>query len=116
MPNHFHGIVRVVDFGNKPGVTQPARVDVTAAHVVVDVPVVETSGRTSLPWIQNQNREQNQTKPEQPPRIRPKSVSSFMAGVKSIITKRINEIRNTPGAHVLQYRFHDHIVRNEHEL
>jgi putative transposase len=78
MPNHFHGIVRVVEIGNKTGVP----VDVV----------------------------------EQPPRIRPKSVSSFMAGVKSVVTKRINEIRKTPGAHVLQYQFHDHVVRNEQEL
>jgi hypothetical protein len=39
-----------------------------------------------------------------------------MAGVKSVITKRINEIRNTPGEPVLQPRFHDHIIRDEHEL
>lgn len=39
-----------------------------------------------------------------------------MAGVKSAITKRINQIRNTPGARVLQPRFHDHIIRNENEL
>jgi hypothetical protein len=39
-----------------------------------------------------------------------------MAGVKSVITKQINEIRKTPGAPVLQSRFHDYIVRNEQEL
>ena len=39
-----------------------------------------------------------------------------MAGVKSVITKRINTVRGTPGTHILQYRFHDHIVRNEQEL
>jgi REP element-mobilizing transposase RayT len=86
MPNHFHGIVQVVKTGDQ-----------------IDTPV-ETSGRTSLP-------------PEQQrPRIRPKSVSSFMGGVKSVITKQINEIRHTPGAHVLQYRFHDHIIRDANEL
>jgi REP element-mobilizing transposase RayT len=84
MPNHFHGIVRLISI----------------PRVCVPVPV-ETSGRTSL---------------QQPPRLQPKSVSSFMAGVKSIITKRINGIRNTPGASVLQYRFHDHVIRNDHEL
>jgi hypothetical protein len=39
-----------------------------------------------------------------------------MAWVKSVITKQINEIRHTPGVPVLQYRFLDHIIRNEHEL
>ena len=98
MPNHFHGIVRLFEIGDQ-----------------IDVDVVETSGRTSLP---------DRTVPEpaerQPQRqtiqIRPKSVSSFMAGVKSVITKRINEIRKTPGVPVLQSRFHDHIIRDEYEL
>lgn len=39
-----------------------------------------------------------------------------MAGVKSVITKKINILRDTPGKRVLQYRFHDHIIRNEQEL
>jgi hypothetical protein len=39
-----------------------------------------------------------------------------MAGVKSSMTKRINIVRGTPGAMVLQYRFHDHVVRNDNEL
>ena len=46
----------------------------------------------------------------------PKSVSSFIAGVKSGITKQINQIRKTPGMPVLQSRFHDHIIRDENEL
>jgi hypothetical protein len=92
MPNHFHGIVQLVGGGNN---------DTGFA------PNVETSGRTSL---------RDETGTKQTPRIRPKSISSFMAGVKSIITKQINEIRNTPGERVLQYRFHDHIVRNDQEL
>jgi len=92
MPNHFHGIVQVVGVVNSDNM------------VGVNV---ETSGRTSL--------QGNRNEPE-PPRIRPKSISSFMAGVKSIITKRINEIRKTPGAPVLQSRFHDHIIRDDNEL
>jgi hypothetical protein len=31
----------------------------------------------------------------------PKSVSSFMAGVKSAITKRVNQTRNTAGARIV---------------
>ncbi len=93
MPNHFHGIVRLVPgsgSGSGPG-SGP----------------VETSGRTSL---------HEPHEPHAPPQLRPKSISSFMAGVKSIITKRINKMRNTPGACVLQYRFHDHVIRDDHEL
>ena len=89
MPNHFHGIVQIV---------------------VVDV---GTHGRASL-----RRRRRNAESPLQfgVAYRAPKSVSSFMGGVKSAITKRINQTRNTPGARTLQYRFHDHIIRNENEL
>lgn len=85
MPNHFHGIVRIV----------------------------EASGRTSL--LNSRNNPKSQQK-KQSPRLPPKSISSFMAGIKSAITKRINKIRNAPGAKVFQQRFYDHIIRNEQEL
>jgi REP element-mobilizing transposase RayT len=62
MPNHFHGIVRVVGVVNSDNM------------VGVNV---ETSVRTSLQGNRNES---------DPPRIRPKSISSFMAGVKSVIT------------------------------
>jgi len=116
MPNHFHGIVRLIDIGDQIVV---ATVPVLAPPIFP----VETSGRTSLQrTLQRDQRDKNrERRPDQPEQrtdkqIRPKSISSFMAGVKSVITKRINETRNTPSAPVLQPRFHDHIVRNEQEL
>lgn len=76
------------------------------------VQIVVTHGRASL--LQQRN---NVTPKRNGIAYRtPKSLSSFMAGVKSAITKRINQHRNTPGLRVLQYRFHDHIIRNENEL
>ena len=113
MPNHFHGIVRLVDRDCNMGV--PVDAGVVDATAVVDVAavVVETSGRTSLQGrtfqpvgtsIQDRTvpnpsgPEPVKRQPKRPtPRIRPKSISSFMAGVKSMITKRINEIHITPG-------------------
>ena len=86
MPNHFHGIVRIV---GTP---------------------VETHGCASLPFVQNRIPNAGIAS------RKPKSISSFMAGVKSSMTKRINVLRKTPGAPVLQYRFHDHVIRNEQEL
>jgi len=69
---------------------------------------VETHGRASL---QKQSEHKNGIA------IRaPKSVSSFIAGFKSATTKRINQIRNTPGHAVWQPRFHDRIIRNEKSL
>ena len=62
-----------------------------------DIPV-ETHGCASLPYRT------------------PKSVSSFIAGFKSAVTKRVNEIRQTPGVPLWQSRFYDHIIRNEKSL
>ena len=46
----------------------------------------------------------------------PRSLGSLVAGFKSIVTKRINTVRNTPGIPVWQGRYHDHIIRNESSL
>ncbi len=43
----------------------------------------------------------------------PKSISSFVAGFKSAATTQINQYRKTPKMRVWQYRFHDHIIRND---
>jgi len=65
----------------------------------IDIPV-ETHDRASL----------------QPTHRMPKSISSFVAGFKSAMTKRVNEIRQTPGMPLWQSRFYDHIIRDEKSL
>jgi putative transposase len=46
----------------------------------------------------------------------PRSLGSLVAGFKSIVTRRINGIRRTPGAPVWQRNYHEHVVRSEEEL
>ncbi|HIC92934.1 MAG TPA: hypothetical protein EYP09_01605 [Anaerolineae bacterium] len=46
----------------------------------------------------------------------PKSLGSFIAGYKSAVTKRINEICGTPGNPVWQRNYYEHIIRNEQDL
>lgn len=46
----------------------------------------------------------------------PRSVGAVMAGFKSVVTKRINGLRQTPGAKLWQRNYWEHIVRNEPEL
>jgi REP element-mobilizing transposase RayT len=50
------------------------------------------------------------TKPVGPP---PKSIGAFVAGLKSSVTKRINVLRNTPGASVWQRNYYEHIIYSE---
>jgi putative transposase len=46
----------------------------------------------------------------------PGSIGAFIAGFKSIVTKRINKMRRTPGAHVWQRSYFDRIIRNDREM
>jgi REP element-mobilizing transposase RayT len=43
----------------------------------------------------------------------PQSLGSFVAGFKRSTTKRINEIKETPGVPVWQRNYYEHIIRNE---
>ncbi|MDD5732004.1 MAG: transposase [Patescibacteria group bacterium] len=62
---------------------------------------VETNGRSSLQYGENKFC------------MKPKSVSSFVAGFKSAATKRINILRETPKQLVFQDGYHEHIIRNQ---
>jgi REP element-mobilizing transposase RayT len=89
MPNHIHAILRIDN-----------------DSATVKTHDVETHSRASL-----RDAEQNHGIAYRSP----KSISSFVAGFKSAITKQINEIRNTPRQPVWQTRFHDHIIRDSDE-
>ncbi len=47
---------------------------------------------------------------------KPKSLSVIVGSYKSAVTKRINEIRGTPGKSVWQRNYYEHIIRTEEEL
>ena len=49
-------------------------------------------------------------------RMKPKSISSFIAGYKSVVTKRINQTRNTHRQLVWQRNYYEHIIRDEKDL
>ncbi len=48
-------------------------------------------------------------------RMKPKSISSFISGFKSIAAKRINIFRDTPGSPVWQRNYYEHIIREEND-
>ena len=48
--------------------------------------------------------------------MKPKSISSFIAGYKSVVAKRINQIRNTHGQPVWQRNYYEHIIRDNKDL
>jgi len=51
-----------------------------------------------------------------PLQMRPKSLSSLIAGFKSSVTVKINQLRNAPGMPIWQRNYYEHIIRNEVEL
>ncbi len=44
------------------------------------------------------------------------SIGAIIGQFKSIVTKRINKIRNTSGIPVWQRNYYEHIIRNEDEF
>ena len=99
MPNHFHGIVII---------NQEINRDFIKNNVEASDNNVGANGRSPL-------RQEIQSSP---PKIsmKPKSLSSLIAGFKSATTKKINMIRNTPQNPVWQRNYYDHIIRNDESL
>ncbi len=50
------------------------------------------------------------------PSMKPKSLSSLIAGFKSVVTKKINLIRKSPGTPIWQRNYYEHIIRSEESL
>lgn len=98
MPNHFHGIVII---------NQEINSDFMKNDVDFQDNNVGANGRSPLGQIQLSR-----------PKIsmKPKSISSLIAGFKSATTKKINIIRNTPQNPVWQRNYYDHIIRNDESL
>jgi REP element-mobilizing transposase RayT len=50
------------------------------------------------------------------PTLQSNSLGAIIGQFKSMVTKRINEKRNTPGYPVWQRNYYEHILRNERDL
>ncbi|HAF63211.1 MAG TPA: hypothetical protein DCK95_12930, partial [Anaerolineaceae bacterium] len=50
------------------------------------------------------------------PAVKTKTLGRLIGAFKTVSTKRINQIRNTPGAIVWQRNYWDHIIRDEKSL
>ena len=46
----------------------------------------------------------------------PKSLGAFIAGYKSIVTKRINQLRELPGTPFWQRNYWEHVIRDDQSL
>ena len=94
MPNHIHGIVWVI-YDDNVGATGRSPLQKHDRS---------PQQKNHLPYYDNPHGPKN------------KSLSSFIAGYKSSVTKKINQIRQTPCTPVWQRNYYEHIIRNEIEL
>jgi putative transposase len=90
MPNHFHAVFFIHESPSVPGATH--RVAPTKDHAAA-------AGTTRRP-----------TGPK------PGSVGAVMAQFKSLVTKRIHDMRQYRGGPVWQRNYHEHVIRNEESL
>lgn len=108
MPNHFHAILIIHDVGAHgrapdqnlqppPGrVTQPGHPAPGLPSAIDNPATMQAHSRAPL---------------QRPPR----SLGSCVAGFKSAVTTRINQIRRTPGQLVWQRNYYEHILRGERD-
>jgi len=105
MPNHIHGVVVISPVGANGG--SPINETITAVNAN-DVSPKTTDNTTRA----------HSHAPLRKPKfsLKPKTIGSFVAGFKSITTKRINQINKAPGRSIWQRNYYEHIIRDEHEL
>jgi len=89
MPNHVHGLIWIVEHDPGVGATGP----------------VAPTGHGGPGMAPNQNRS-----------LIPSSLGAIIGQYKTAVAKRINALRGTPGVHVWQRNYHEHILRNDREL
>ena len=107
MPNHLHGIVIIKNMAGQ--------------SMELSRSLVETHCRASLCTVNSHRAEKNKSGQSKLYR-KPKSISSFIAGYKSAVTTKCNNILENQNKPVFdrykrlwQKNYHDHIIRNEKE-
>ena len=92
MPNHIHGIVVIVPLDADGSIDPQGYQCHVATQRAASLLPVDDGGRVN---------------------IQPKSLGAFVRAYKSAVTRRINQMRGTPGETVWQRNYHDHIIRTE---
>ncbi|MEM7772159.1 MAG: transposase [Cyanobacteria bacterium P01_E01_bin.6] len=99
MPNHIHGILMLTD---------PSDGDCRG-----DAFDHKFSGLTKTCFPNaSPLRDSCNDHGDRPNGTRPGSISAIVQNFKSISTRRINQIRHTPGTPIWQRNFYEHVVRN----
>ena len=101
MPNHFHGIIHILDPGNGGGDFIPSEFiykDAVTKSLQSDSVQQGFVGVGSKPTL-NQYKKQT-------------SLSEVVRQFKTFSTRKINRLRNTTGVSIWQGNYFEHIIRN----
>jgi REP element-mobilizing transposase RayT len=93
MPNHVHGILRIIPSADS------SELEVGAQHAVP---------------LRADRRYRPPTRAFGT--MTPQSLAAIVRAFKSSSTREINRLRGTPGAALWQRNYHEHVVRNEEDL
>ena len=95
MPNHFHGIILITEYGGGVG----------AMH-------------SDKNLCQNKNNLNENASPLQmrPHGTQPGSLAAIVQNFESVTTRKINHILKTPEQKLWQRNYWEHIIRNENDL
>ena len=80
------------------------------SHVEINEYVVMPDHLHGIITIMNDRRDGSRTVPTRKP------LGRLIGAFKTVSTKRINQLRNTPSTRVWQSRFYDHVVRDDRDL
>ncbi len=99
MPNHLHGIIVLAEpVGATRGVAQS------------ESPVIpRQASRLDLRFQAVEQRATQRVAPTGPARG---SIGAIIGQVKSVVSKRVNALRNSPGATLWQRNYYEHVIRN----
>ena len=97
MPNHFHGIMVITNQSRRGGSRTTPTTDITLTLNRKDIILTYKN----LPIN---------------PELKRKSLGRLIGAFKTVSTKQINLIRNTPGTKIWQRNYYEHIIRNEKSL
>jgi REP element-mobilizing transposase RayT len=94
MPNHTHGIIAIANNDRRGEVSSPILKRTGSLQKVREI--IIKGGAT--------------------PPLHKRTLGQIIAYFKYQSTKKINQIRNTPGMPIWQRNYYEHIIRNENEL
>ncbi len=112
MPNHFHGIIHIIDPDTEWEDFIPSEF---LFHNAGDdlVRAGSEPARTELSRTEATSREPTRTEPILENQIKQTPLSEIVRQFKTFSARRINQLRNTPGVPAWHRDYYEHIIRNQ---